>query len=415
MSVSPLLMRLMRTRRVTAIVTIITLVTLAIWPLIFIYQSLFQLEVGFHHGDFGAYYTAVQTWLDGDVLYEAPYFGGWLYPPIYLLVFLPFVILDFGVAAWIWTILSVLALWAGLQLVVRALGYRLAWWERLVGLWLLIGFHPLLYASRLGQASIMLAALMAVAVATAELDTASANRRFAYLSGILTTIAGTVKLFYATAGAHLLLDTRRFLGALVSGLVLTISSLLIFGLETHRGYIDMLLWGEDWGREPLPPTVWFPGYYRPHYLVDEYALYLRAVGVLAIIALALWTRHTGADREVFALGIVAIPLLGPQVSTHDLNVLLPAIILLIAIEFERGGYPIIPIIALWLTQVHIYGLFAIVNAPDWVPLSTLLIEWAALLQPALWANLILFVLAVYRVYEHRPLVHFADVLGISNH
>lgn len=410
MSVSPVVMRLFRTRRATSIATLITLITLLIWPLVFVYMISLGHSGGFHHADFGAYYRAVDIWLAGEVLYEEPYFGGWLYPPIYLLIFLPFTWLPFNIASWLWVILSVLTLWMALQILVHTLGRSLDWWERLVGLWLLLGFHPLLYASRLGQASIMLAAVMTFAAAAYVAGELSTTRQYAVLSGLLTAIAGTVKVFYATAGAHLLQDRSRFVGAFATGLIVALGSLLIFGIETHQGYLEMLFgWGEDFGRDPLPPTVWFPGYYRPHYLVEGYSLALRGLGIIAIIMLALWTRNTGADRELFALGIVAIPLLGPQVSTHDFNVLLPAIVLLLAIEFERDGHPILPIVALWLIQVHIYGLLLIVGLPEVVPLSGLLIDWAALLQPALWGNLILVGLATYRVYEHRPIRSFIEL------
>ncbi|MFW6152841.1 MAG: glycosyltransferase family 87 protein [Halobacteriota archaeon] len=403
MTASQTLLRTLRTRRRLGTIALATLALLLVWPLFYAYLMRTGHVDGFHHGDFGAYYIAALDWQAGESLYVEPYFGGWLYPPVYVLVFVPFLELAFDTASWVWTIGSILALWLALQALVAGFEIRLRWWERVVGLWALVGFHPLLYGSRLGQASIAIAAIVTLAFAAFEFERITDRRRYAHLSGLLTAIGGTVKLLYAPVGAHLVHDRRRFAGALFGGIVLAVVSLVVFGVDEHFGYLEMLSWGEDWGRDPLHPVAWFPGYYRPLYVVDALALPLRALGVSCIIALAWWTRDTGADRELFALGIVSIPVLGPQVSTHDLVVTLPAIIALLVIEHRRDGRPDLPIISLALFQLHIFGLRALVSLPAWVPLADYVIGWSPWLQPALWGNLILVGLAAYRTYEYRPL------------
>lgn len=403
MTVSEEFFRTIRTRPRLGAITLGTLALLLVWPMLYVYLMRLGYVGDFHHGDFGAYYIAALDWQAGEPLYVEPYFGGWLYPPVYVLVFVPFLELGFDTSSWLWTIGSVLALWFALQALVAASGIRLRWWERIVGLWALVGFHPLLYGSRLGQSSVAIAAVVTLAFAAFELERASGRRVYAYTSGLLTVIAGTIKLFYAPVGAHLLHDHRRLMGALAGGIVLAVVSLLVFGIEPHVGYLEMLRWGEGWGRDPLHPSAWFPGYYRPHYVVHAWALPLRALGVIGLVALAVWIRGAETDRELFALGIVSIPLIGPQVSTHDLVVTLPAIVTLLVIELRRGGHPAIPIVSLALLQVHIFGLRAIVSLPAWGPFSELFIAWSPWLQPALWGNLLLMGLAAYRTYEYRPL------------
>jgi hypothetical protein len=78
--------------------------------------------------DFGAYYNAAVRWLDGAPLYrttrevpglEAEISGEmpWLYPPIFVLIFVPFTILPPIVAGFVWNLLTLMFLiWSVSQL-----------------------------------------------------------------------------------------------------------------------------------------------------------------------------------------------------------------------------------------------------------------------------------------------------------
>lgn len=407
-------LKIARRDRRFAIASVMTLLSLLAWPLIYAYLVRIGVADSFHHGDFGAYRITVNAWLDGGPIYEEPYFGGWLYPPVYLLAFVPFASGEFSTAAWVWTIGSVLALWLALQALIASYGLPLRWFERIILLWAIVGFQPILYGMRLGQASMAIAAIMTLALAAFEYDNRHRNLGGALVAGALTAVAGSVKLFYAPAGAHLLHDSRRFAGAMIAGVVLGGVSLLVFGVDSNLAYLDVLRWGEDWGRDPRHPRLWFPGYYRPFYVIADFALVIRAALLIGILALVVWTRSTDGDREAFALGIVAIPLLGPQVSVHDFAVVLPAVVALLWIEFVSDGRPIVPVIALLLLHIQAYGVRVLVSIPPSIPGGSVAGDWAPLLQPALYGNLLLLGLAAYRLYVYRPIPPFERIKSMYN-
>lgn len=375
----------------------------------------------FSFTDFWVYYSTTGDWFAGEAIYnvEDP-FGHYLYPPVYLIGIIPFYeIQSWPLAAEVGAATSLLALWFALQALVWTYVPSLTTLERLllapISLVLLVGFHPLLYGMRLGQMSVMIAAIVTASVVAMEHS--NPNRPWmARLSGALTTIGGTIKVFYAPVGAHLLVDRRRLVGAVLAGATLVGLSVAIFGISVHQDYLQVLAWGEDWGAEPNHPSWgWIPGYYRPLYFIGQSALPVPVFGhelplsllvrlalIGGIIALGVWLYGRNADREVFAVGILAIPLVGPQVSVHDFSILLPAILMMLAVEVRRGSYPWIPVAALLLFHWQAYGTYLFANAPEWVPFSTSIIHYSPWLQPALYANIALLGLAAYRALEYRP-------------
>lgn len=402
----------LRQRPRLAVLCAVTVASLLALPLVWHHLAGRGIVGTFRFADFGVYWSTANDWLDGQAIYdiEDP-FGNYLYPPVYLLAFVPFASwFGWPVAAEAWIVLSVGLLWLGLNALVWTYVPSLRTAERFAlaagSLVLLVGFHPILYGIRLGQASIIVAAIVTAAVVAMERDRPD-RRWLAVVSGALTAVGGTVKLFYAPVGAHLLLDRVRLVAAVVAGVLLAAASIAVFGLETNLDYLHVLAWGEDWGTDPAHPSWgWIPGYYRPLYgLTDLHpllALIARLGVVLGIIAIALWVRDAGADREVFALGIVAIPLVGPQVSTHDLAVVLPAIVILAAVEVRRDGHVWLPVLALLLFHWQAYVTFGVANVPDWIPFSAAIIDASPWLQPGLYGNVALMALAVHRALEHRP-------------
>jgi hypothetical protein len=358
--------------------------------------------------DFGAYGAAVNRWLTGESIYVAEngdYHGGYLYPPVVLLLFAPFTLLAYPLPATLWGLLSVGVLWHGSLALVRAAGYEPARYETAVLGVALLGFQPLLLSVKLGQTAGFLGGVLCFAGAAAlssredsdladEEDSGAAARcRAAALSGALSAVAGLVKLPYAPASAHLLTDRRRLLGGVAAGIGLVALSLAGFGLEANAAYLDVLRWGATEGLGRRPPTLWLPPYYRPFYLVDgavgdRVALALRVALAGGIAALA--ARQGGDDPATFALGVAAVPLLAPQTYTYYLVALVPAALALLPRELRESGMPWVPVLALLLAHLHAYGLKLLVD--------TLAELWLlALLQPGLWGNLLLVGLAGWRV------------------
>jgi hypothetical protein len=322
----------------------------------------------------------------GESLYvqndDGGYHGSYLYPPVALLAFAPFLLtLPFRPAVILWTVVTIALLWIALQRLATALGADLHPLERLGTLALVVGFHPVLLSVKLGQTAAALGALLTFAAAASLRDRG-------YLSGALTACCGVVKLPYAPAGAHLLGNRDRFVGAVAGGLGLLSLSLLVFGVDAHRTFVDVLAWGISEGTAARSPTIWLPPYYRPFYDVP-YSLAIRVAASLAIVVGAL--RAAGAVREVTALGFAAVPLLAPLTYAYYFAAAVPAVVLLVAAELDRpDGWPTLPVVALLLIQFHSYGLrWAGMVAPEWLP--------GVLLQPGLYGNLLVVGLAAVRV------------------
>lgn len=368
-------------------VSLLALVALATYPAVDWYLRALDIAPPFRFWDWGAYSNAVDRWIAGDPIYvqteENGYHGGYLYPPVALLAFAPFVRgLPFVQGALAWQLCSLLLLWVGMQWLVSALGYSLHPVERLAILPLLAGFQPLLLSMKLGQTAGALGALLTFAAA-------GAIRGRASLSGIFTAWCGLIKLPYAPAGAHLLGDRDRFAGAVAGGVGLLVLSVLVFGVGAHRAYLDVLAWGIREGGAARSPTLWLPPYYRPLYDVP-YDLGIRVTASLAI-AVGVVRAAPDATRETTALGFAAVPLLAPLTYAYYFVAALPATVLLLAAELDRpDGRPVLPVVGLLLLHVHAYGLReAVTVAPSWIP--------PVLLQPGLWGNLLLVGLAGARV------------------
>lgn len=396
------------TRPGFVLVTVTVVLALLTYPFVDAVLRSASVAPPFEYWDFGAYTGALHRWHHGEALYVpnegGGYEGMYLYPPVFLLVVWPFERLAFETGARLWELCTVLFLWGSLQFVVRALGYHLRLWERGLLLWALVGFQPLLFSVKQGQISAFLAGLL-----TLSLYFLLATRRpsdpSGYVSGVCTGIAGVIKLVYAPVGAHLLADRRRLAGACGAGLGLLAVSVGVFGVDAHVNYLDVLLWGKD---DPVrSPLLWLPPYFRPLFPVSAVALPLRLAGCLVVASLALLARGRERDRETFALGVAAMPLLTPVAYTYYLTALLPAVVVMMAVELDVDGRPLLPVLACGLLHVHAYGLrLAGDFLPDLVPRATVpVLDVTAaslvvsLLQPGVWGALVLAGLAGWRITE----------------
>lgn len=381
-------------------VTVTTLVILFVYPAVDWWLRSIDIASEFAYGDFGAYRGAVSRWQEGTELYrradDGGFHGTFLYPPVVIILFVPFKGMDFAHAVMAWNLFSLGLLWIGMQLLITALEHKLQIYERIVLLWGLVGFHPLLLSMKLGQMAPFLAAFLCFS-AVALIHGEDGGREFRYLSGICTAIVGVIKLSYAPVGAHLLHNRDRLLGAVGVGVVLVAVSLLVFGIDAHRTYLEVLKWGFNRGADSRPPTLWLPPYYRPlHWLPNSQ--WLRIGASVVVAGSALFAANSDA-KTVFALGVSAFPLLTPHAYTYYFVALLPAVMILLAVEFDRNGYMIIPVVGLLLVHLHAHGLkFVIDSLPALFPE----IEFFApywLLQPGLWGNLLLVGLAFSRIAQ----------------
>ncbi len=408
MSAIDTLLSLREDRPWFVVLCFLTVATLAVFPFVDWWLRSQGLIGGFRYFDFGAYRVALNRWQAGESFYrrsDGGFHGTFLYPPIVLLLFLPFESFSHSTAGAVWDVLSLGLLWIGLQGVVRTVGYGLDWWERAGLLWLLAGFHPLLVSMKLGQMAPFLGGLLCVGFVTLTRGEAG-SRSGRVLSGSLTAVVGVIKLSYAPVGAHLLRDRVRFFAALVTGLCLAGVSVLLFGIQPHRTYLEVLAWGIGRGTGSRPPTLWLPPYYRPlHWLPG--AQLVRGLAVAGVIGAVV--RGRPADhRIVFALGLTAFPLLTPLPYTYYFVALLPAVIILLAEEHRRDGRRWVPVLGLLLVHLHAYGLKFMVDVlPTVFPPMRILSPYP-IFQPGLWGNLLLFGVAFHRTIEDNAVLDWVS-------
>lgn len=425
MSLAGKLWDLRRDRPGFVFLSLLTVSAMVVWPAVDAWlrqiEAIHVAPYGFN--DFTAYGFAVESWLAGEPIYieqeDGGYHGSYLYPPVVLPVFYPFTRLGFGPGAVVFGLFSIFLLWVAIEGIVETFGYRLSVPERIVSIFALFGFHPILWDFKWGQVSTLLAAILCFAFYAHERGRQPSKQasqsdprrvrtgtRLQYISGILTTLGSSFKLFYAPAGAHLLRSKDRFVPAVVTGVVLIALSLLVFGVSTNRTYLDVLAWGKGWGTEQFAPVQRQVAYYRPLYLVDQFVatfgiqlpsvwvIVATVLGVLGVTWVSLAARdEPAAARPTFALGVAVIPLFAPRAYTHDLIVLLLPAIILLAVELERDdGLPWVPVLAVLLVHVHSVG--------TGVTIHLLGRADAVFVQPGVYGTFLLVGLAAVRVAEH---------------
>ncbi|MFB6186851.1 MAG: hypothetical protein ABEI86_08305, partial [Halobacteriaceae archaeon] len=141
---------------------------------------------------------------------------------------------------------------------------------------------------------------------------------------------------------------------------------------------------------------------------------LRVGGLLGVILLSLGTRKNNVFKEVFALGLISVPLFAPQAYTYDLLILLPAAIILTKTEYERSGHLWLPVLSVFLLNIQAYGYKLLVDGlPPLIPIESITRPLVVMLQPGVWGNLILFGLAVFRIIERSNITRKCQIFGIN--
>ncbi|MEX0645902.1 MAG: glycosyltransferase family 87 protein [Parvularculaceae bacterium] len=276
--------------------------------------------------DFLAFHEAARLALAGDLTaaFDPVVFGAaleqklpgvgygyyWLYPPTYALTMLPFGVLPYGVAFWVWTALGLAAYGAGVRLlsrdrlaIVAALGFPAVW---------VVAYH--------GQNAFFVAALFAVA-AHALLTRKDALAGLAIgLLAIKPHLAILIPLALAASGRW-----RAFAYAGAVAISFTALSTLVFGGD----YLDAFL------REGSPLAGGL--LLEEHHWATIASVFV-AVKLLGAPTALAWSAHAavplaatalvafrfkrdGATAETLALLVAASLLISPYVMDYDLVLL----------------------------------------------------------------------------------------------
>lgn len=179
-------------------------------------------------GDFNIYYYSATALIHQQNPYvlKGSFVGGYLYPPISLFIFYPFIIFPITIAGKIWAIVSILSLLLGVWLILRvynATHNRLL--IEIVGI-LVFNFFPVKFTLGMGQINNVILLLIAVAVYAYE-----KNRKDA--SGELLGVSLLLKYFLLLLFPYFLIkrNYRLLITSFVTVLVLTLISFLFIKPE----------------------------------------------------------------------------------------------------------------------------------------------------------------------------------------
>jgi len=362
--------------------------------------------------DFQVYYEAALRFRTGASLYDSAALnidsgsvetpGPYLYPPVFVLPFIPLTYFPFEVAGWVFNFIWFLLLVTAVINYINELGYPLSLKQVCLISGGLAVFQPTVLTAKLGQVNGVLAAsLVGVGIYLEKMHTDSTRRTNGILAA-LTMLPTAVKPFIAPIGAHLLDDWRRLVMSVGIGAGFVIASWLLVSPSEFSSWLAVLERGKGWGTTLHPINRWHDGYYEPFRFLGSASFAAKLLLVISYIGITLRTiplERQAEVRYIFAGSLALIPLASPQAYSMALLYLVPAIIAVGFEEFEReSGLAWVPIICLPLIHLQAWGVRL---GWTWILSNLMSLERAArnlsFLQPGLWGNGILFSLIVYRL------------------
>jgi len=356
--------------------------------------------------DYGAYYNAAIRFLNGFPLYqttteiselEASRSGDmpYIYPPIFIFIFIPFTHFHFSLSGVLWDVFVLALLLFSVSRLIRSFDTEMDTMSKVMVFIFVASFGPTLTWIKSGQISGLLIAFLCLSLVALRSD-------HPYWSGVYTTLGSVVKPFYLTSGAHLLRSRKRLVSALLAGLVLSLLSIVIFGVDTNIQYIRVLQQGKGW-ETAIPPSEWHASHFNPFYILGAFKHLPRIFIVLFTIGISIYSNKNDAPVEyVFALGLAIIPLAAPTTNTLALNATIPAILITMLYELETTDSlsDILPLSAL-LIHIHPYSIeFLAKFGPQIFPQLEILSPIIPIVQPALYGSLLITGYLMYRVLKY---------------
>lgn len=402
---SPILSEFLHYRQSDPVFFYLGVVALSAFALLLPIELIFEI-IGLtpsvlQHNDFSTYYATAEAMLNGEPIYTEGVVRRYLYPPITVVFFVPFTTLPLPVAAVLWDVLGLAIFVAGALFLLRSYRPDLTIVEMIAVGWFVVGFGPVIVVLQRSQITTFLAGFLCVAAGFLERERADSGT--VDWSGVATAITSFPKLFYATSGAFLLRNRKRLLSGVVAGVALWLVSLGIFGVETHISYLEALATPNKF--RPNPIKKWQRGFY-PFYVLGSLERYARVLAILGVISLTMLTRKVSdvrIDREVFALGLLLVPLVNSTGDVLTLTLGIPIVVPVLVNELSSpDGHPVVPLTALLLIHVHTYATAALCCfVPRQIPIFAAFRPIIPFAQPALIALAGLYLFLSYQIFEAR--------------
>jgi hypothetical protein len=348
------------------ILVVVLWLALVAFPLLVIVLKVAGVADGTNFYDFGAYYNAAERAIHGYPLYDwtTDYSGvtdlpdspvRFLYAPITVLLFIPFLAFRPGTAAVLWAVMSASIYLFGIVALCRSFDTALSRRQWIMLITGAVGFGPFVITTIAGQVSAMLSGLLCLAAAHAHSEGGNRN---AFLTGAFTAIPVLFKAFYAPVGAILLRDNRRLVSSILVGVSLLVAGILVFGLETTIDYLDVLRGGKGWGSGTDAPREWTMNKFRPFYFTGPFHILLRAGIIVTVACVAILSRKKdfeSIDLYIFSLGCFGVVFGGPTVASAGLTILVPVILILLFTTIQReGGVFLAVLTGTFLVHIHPY-------------------------------------------------------------
>lgn len=372
----------------------------------------FNLTYGPRLTDFDTYYYSAERFMNGESLYaEAVAPNGssrqFMYPPISIIIFIPFTYLQFTTAGIIWNILSLVMLSIGVaklltELIVEfELGHSNVQLYNFVIL-SVVGFSPTINWIKSGQASGIIAGGLCLSMAYTLVGKRTSKNMHMLLAGAIIPMVCSIKPYYAPSGAHLVQNIRRFGHSIIGSIIIVASSLILFGSEIHIRYIDQLLQGESSLIFTIPPSDWNAAIYLPLYFFGDSALYIRIILVVVTVASVLVLSWYNYDKlNIALLGLVIIPVATPT-RVDGLVALIPVYLVLLIRYWKYKSFRIFTLLSIMLVHIHPYTIELLAKlGPRYSPVFDRLTHVIPVIQPALWGHILLFVLLSYSIKYER--------------
>jgi hypothetical protein len=338
------------------------------------------------------YYEAGLALRQGTPLYESPLelisdsASIFYYAPIMGALFVPFTFLDPVTAGHSFNFLSISLVVISLyHLTTVVLNPERAWVAFSVALGILL-FYPSWAWIQNGQITGLVVASIAFGGA-----------RLLYTEtkgGAWLSIGPAIKLFYLPVGAPLLWSGKALARAFFACIGILLASIGLVGFESFVQWLELIWGGKGWTGQWRHIHT-----YRPFGFLGHYAIVPKLILVVIAALLTFLKRGSSWPNQAwaFVLGCTTAALAVPAPLLYNSVITYPAFIVAGGITYRRGSRYLVPVL-MTLILVHFQPLLFDLVINRLAAMNTINHRSALIIiQPAQWALLVLYVVAVTRL------------------